>query len=378
MRLGVRTGLLGVVLAASLVLGGCFLLQNQVPVASYSASPTEGGTPLYVAFDASASYDPDGYVSSYAWSFGDGGTGSGRTAAHTYSAAGTYSVTLTVRDDSGDTDTAGGHVTAHEAATYAVIVGIADYSTASELPALQFTDDDAQSVYSWLRNAGGWSSANVRLLLNSQATVANLVAALDAFDDASPYDTLLFFYSGHGTWAFDDDAFEESDGRDECLCLYDQTYFRDDTLEALLAQVPMTRIAVFLDACYSGGQLNSLSAQDDAGAWDVLSDLERLADARTRDLDQLAKSVVAVSACRYDEYSYELNSLEHGAFTYALLEGLGGPADAQGNGDGVTSVEECYAYVAERVPDILWPEGVIQWPQLLDLCSGELGFANVP
>ncbi|HEY2294794.1 MAG TPA: PKD domain-containing protein [Thermoanaerobaculia bacterium] len=51
-------------------------------------------------FDASCSTDDRGIVS-YAWAFGDSGTGSGVTASHTYAATGGYSVTLTVTDTNG-------------------------------------------------------------------------------------------------------------------------------------------------------------------------------------------------------------------------------------------------------------------------------------
>lgn len=56
---------------------------------------------LDCGFDGSFSRDLDGVIVSYAWSFGDGSTGSGRTVTHAYPAPGTYAVTLTVTDDDG-------------------------------------------------------------------------------------------------------------------------------------------------------------------------------------------------------------------------------------------------------------------------------------
>ncbi|WP_409329157.1 PKD domain-containing protein [Trujillonella humicola] len=70
---------------------------NVVPTAAFTVSSTD----LAAAFDASASADVDGRVTAYAWDFGDGRTGSGATVRHTYAAAGTYPVRLTVTDDRG-------------------------------------------------------------------------------------------------------------------------------------------------------------------------------------------------------------------------------------------------------------------------------------
>src|SRR4051794_13119336 len=70
---------------------------NQQPVASF----TSGSTGLDATFDGSGSSDPDGTVASYAWDFGDGSTGTGQNARHTYADGGTFPVTLTVTDDKG-------------------------------------------------------------------------------------------------------------------------------------------------------------------------------------------------------------------------------------------------------------------------------------
>ncbi|WP_169951621.1 LamG-like jellyroll fold domain-containing protein [Microbispora sp. H11081] len=72
---------------------------NQPPTASYTVNCPA----LECSFDAGASADSDGSVVSYAWDFGDGTTGTGKTPTHTYPAAGDYPVTLTVTDDANAT-----------------------------------------------------------------------------------------------------------------------------------------------------------------------------------------------------------------------------------------------------------------------------------
>ena len=87
--------------------GGGGTTPNQPPSASFTASCTN----LTCSFDASASNDPDGSISSYAWNFGNGSSASGVTTSHSYGSGGTYTVTLTVTDNQGATATASQSVT---------------------------------------------------------------------------------------------------------------------------------------------------------------------------------------------------------------------------------------------------------------------------
>ncbi len=75
--------------------------QNQPPLAVFTATPSSGTVPLTVSFDASASSDPDGVITSYIWDYGDGNTSSGVSSAHTYTSTGTFNAQLTVTDNRG-------------------------------------------------------------------------------------------------------------------------------------------------------------------------------------------------------------------------------------------------------------------------------------
>ena len=72
----------------------------QPPTAVASANVTSGYAPLAVLFSSSGSADAGGgTIVSYSWDFGDGTHSAELNPSHTYGAAGTYSVTLTVTDN---------------------------------------------------------------------------------------------------------------------------------------------------------------------------------------------------------------------------------------------------------------------------------------
>lgn len=81
--------------------GGAAPAPNAAPVAAFTSTVNA----LQASFDGTGSTDTDGTVAGYAWNFGDGAAGNGATASHSYAAAGTYQVTLTVTDNAGATGT---------------------------------------------------------------------------------------------------------------------------------------------------------------------------------------------------------------------------------------------------------------------------------
>ncbi len=74
---------------------------NTLPVAQFTVSALSGTAPLTVNLSAILSYDPDGTIASWEWSFGDGTSGTGESVSHTYNAAGTFTVVLRVTDNGG-------------------------------------------------------------------------------------------------------------------------------------------------------------------------------------------------------------------------------------------------------------------------------------
>jgi len=84
---------------------------GQGPIASITPSQTTTAIGEMVQFDGSSSHSPTGEIVDYAWTFGDGSTGTGPVVGHAYASEGTFSVTLAITDNSGATATTSAQVT---------------------------------------------------------------------------------------------------------------------------------------------------------------------------------------------------------------------------------------------------------------------------
>ena len=119
------------------------------PVAGFGADRTSGVAPLTVSFSDLSS----GAVSSWSWSFGDGGRSSAQSPSHQYAVPGTYTVALTVTGPGGsDTETAVDLITV---ATPPPVAGFGADRTSGRAPlSVQFTDTSSGAVTAWAWELG--------------------------------------------------------------------------------------------------------------------------------------------------------------------------------------------------------------------------------
>ncbi len=232
---------------------------------------------------------------------------------------------------------------------WAVIIGIGRYDNAA-IPTLRYTVADAELVYQVLTTTGGFKKDNVLLLTDTterKPTLRNIKYALGTFlaRSARKNDTVLMFYAGHGAPEVDQRGLER-DGLSKYLVPSDadpddlfSTALPMDDLQTIFARIESERVVAFLDACYSGaaGGRTFASKKTRAGHVDDLF-LERLTRSKGRAI---------ITASRPAEVSVELPELEHGIFTYYLVQALRGAGDL--NRDGIVSLQELYEYLEQQV-----------------------------
>ena len=223
--------------------------------------------------------------------------------------------------------------------TYALLVGISKYAK-PEL-SLQFANADA-SVFSNLLESplgGSVPSGNVLLLTDEKATTA---AVRNGFQDflkrrAGKNDTVVILIAGHGT-------VEMPGSKNAFILTYDSdpqdlksTALAMDELQSLFEEQlsKVGRVLLFVDVCKAGtiGTIHNTT---------VNSNVQQLGD--------IQGDLFGLLASRPREVSLEGPQFGggHGVFSYFVIKGLEGAADA--NKDGVVDADELIKYVSDQVP----------------------------
>lgn len=218
--------------------------------------------------------------------------------------------------------------------SYALVIGVAAYQNLPDKAQLQFSERDAEAIYSILISpeGGNFRAENVHKLIGPRATLANIRREIEQWlpsvtkDD----DRVLIYFAGHG--------FVHS-GRG-FLAPYD---IHPDNIAA--TGYPMDDLGVNFGAKIKGKWKVLLTDSCHSGA---IMPAEDAAFLNKRLLD-LNKNLFSLTASRDRERSFE--SAEwgggHGIFTYYVVKGLEGLADE--NADGIVTADELGEYVRRNV-----------------------------
>jgi PKD repeat protein len=200
------------------------------PVAAFTGSPTSGTAPLTVNFTDQST----GSITSWSWTFGDGGTSPAQNPSHQYTNAGTYTVTLTVTGPGGsDDEIKTGYITVSPCvAPVAAFVGS---PTSGDAPlTVNFTDQSTNSPasWSWTFGDGGTSyEQNPSHVYTGAGTyTVTLVAANSCGSDDFTRTDYINVTEASGVWVtityddFEGGFGNYTDGGTDCLLYTGGTY----------------------------------------------------------------------------------------------------------------------------------------------------------
>jgi hypothetical protein len=213
---------------------------------------------------------------------------------------------------------------------WAIVVGVNDYDFLPEA-SLRFAVKDALAMKAFLCEEAGFPEKQVLLCGDGSSGTRKATRPIlrnilrSEIQHAQNADNLWFFFSGHGLrehlMPIDGNP---DDLRDTAISIQ----FVTERLRACKAK----NIVLVLDMCrnehHEVGQKSAVSVADS---------LKKLVQDR-----EGQQGIITLFSCGRGESSYEIASLEQGAFTYALLEGL----------KQQTILKELARYLERRVPEL--------------------------
>ena len=210
--------------------------------------------------------------------------------------------------------------------TYALVVGIGDYQRMEPGQGdLNYTTKDALLFADFLATRAGnpVPGHQIIYLINEQATRANILGAVrEIARRSTSEDEIVFYFSGHGV--------------KNHLVPYEGTYHHDllpyDDLLAELKKCAATTKWVVVDACHS----DSIRPKKKQAA----------ASSDTPSRPRTDNVILMVSSQSYQK-STEYGLFQQGLFSYFLIDGLRGHADA--DEDGQVTVRELHYHIEAKV-----------------------------
>ena len=225
--------------------------------------------------------------------------------------------------------------------TFAIIIGVSEYPNLSKSQQLDYADNDAELILDYFINKGNVNQNNIYSFINEKANSKDEIGQ-ELYNillkEAKPDDLVIIYFGGHG-----DVDNKVGDGflllntvkpPNEYSYKFNEAIALEDVKDLTqLASNRGVKTLLLTDACRSG-----IIISDKNNTKQTLTSL-------TNSWDNSAKLV----SCLPTENSFEGNQWGdgHGVFTYFLVNGLKGLADADDN--GIVNYKELTRYVEDQV-----------------------------
>lgn len=218
-------------------------------------------------------------------------------------------------------------------------IGVSRYAN-PELT-LQYADADARAMADTIQQAtrrGPYREVRTLVLTNEDVSRESILGGLSRFlGQAGPDDVVVLFVAGHGVRDLAGGSFYFLPFPANADNLLTEGLRMSDFDEMLrIVRRNVRAVVVMLDTCHAGAL--GLPSQRFVSADEMAAQMSA------------GEGFFLLAATKPGEESKEQAALGHGAFTYAVLEGLRGKADS--DADGTISVSELFGYVARRVPGL--------------------------
>ena len=224
--------------------------------------------------------------------------------------------------------------------TRAVVVGISDYQDPA-IPDLHYADADARAFAEWLQSPGGGQLPpdRLKLLLNQQATRAQVYAALDwLLEESAEGDRAIIYFSGHGDV---ETKYRNQPGFLLCWDSPPKSYIAGALQVSDLANVIIPTLSIDKKA-------HVLLITDACRAGKLAGSAVNGASATATALSAQFANETKILSCQPNEVSHEGAQWGggRGVFSYYLVEGLTGLAD---KGDLMVTLSEIDRYLEDHV-----------------------------
>lgn len=252
-----------------------------------------------------------------------------------------------------------------QAKRVAVLFGTNYTGNSAGIPPLELCEKDAALMEKTLKSHGRFD--NVKVYLGRMVTANNVENAIEEVaDETDEDDTVVFYFSGHGTYQRNKDA---PDGLDNVIVMFNRPHISELQLNEWLEDVESTKTVFVFDCCHAGGIGRQNKKQ--RGTGDVpVGDGSSGIVLQNRNASRYFDNKVVVASSDANETSIEIRGgINHGIFTYYFAQALN-PANGDLNKDRTVTIFEAFEWTSKRVTNSAKKYNHKQTPQLIGDGSG--------